>query len=194
MAMQQHERLYFVATGRSLAAIEKANAERKAAGEARWNYAMSVGGVGTYGTEESFCGVVFPVGAVPPIGWKLDPSRGGEGKPVFVPDRRRREGKAIAAELQNTRYRKPTARTLFPCMVISGRYAHFAYVEKIGDKTIVSIPKENDGEQYVPDDAAPLKMSEYYRLKEEEAESREGKIPDAEIAGKMSADDRAVTP
>ena len=54
------------------------------------------------------------------------------------------------------------ARMIGIDIVFCGSYVSFPSFEKVGDETLLSLHKESE----VPEDVEPMKMSEYWQLKE----------------------------
>lgn len=172
--MSVENRVYFVAAGRSLAAIEKMWADRKAAHCARLDYAKSIGGEGYFRLNQSFVGVSFPVGSALPKGWKRSQEWSTDKYDVALPDRRVKVGKQAERELRfEARFHMPEPSNVFHGSRIIGNHLYWPNIEKIGDAWVIGIPRagadgdESTGPQYVPEDAIPLKLSDYFRMKEE---------------------------
>jgi hypothetical protein len=169
------ERKYFVATpgGKSMEAIiawQKISAEAWAKAE---KIIEELGaGPNLLKTSFGIAGLCFEKD--PGKAWK--PVRGyGEG--IYYPDKRIKEGKDIAKRLKEIEF--PGSRTFASLIgggffIISGNRWGSISFEEIGDAYIISIPigkqEQSSDASFVPPDTLPLKLSEYYALKEAEAD------------------------
>jgi len=179
------ERRYYVAAGKSLGVIEKFFEDRKAAYDARYEFAKSKGGIGTFGSENGVIGIVPIDGKpseelrkrlpAPPAGYRLE-DRGDYF--VWAPNGRLKGGKVAKNEIRDKRFCVPGSRQLAEMLgggdVFTGRFIHYPHCELVGNKWIISIPVRGthgtfatsyEGE-FHPPDAIPLKVSEYWKLKE----------------------------
>jgi hypothetical protein len=117
--------------------------------------------------SHSVVGFVFG-GDTPPEGW----SEAGrvEGRPYFAPSRRTKAGRALHGRM--AAIRTLTGREFGQAfghhgVLVGGNRILFMAFEPLGDALVIAVPRgDGDGEGLVPPDAAPLKMSEYWAMKE----------------------------
>jgi hypothetical protein len=165
------ERKYFVAAGKSLEAVARFFADRKAAGEARWEFVQKMGAKGGWGNDLSFIGLVIDPTAPVPEGWR-ESERSTEHR-VIIPDQRRKAGKLARREMDDKRFLIPDYSAMGDYIggdwVHAAGMMHFTTVEKIGEEFVIAVPVETDGTFHQPEDARPIKQSEYWLMKENAA-------------------------
>lgn len=163
------EKKYFLAHGSSEAKVRDFFERRVAAIKAGNDLAKSLGAdCAVFSSRVG--GVVFSGKA--PDGW----AKKGittEGTPYWMPLRKSKAGKELAERL--TAICIPDGRELHSLFssagghfaMIGGSFAiHYISAEITKNKVIISVP---DGLDFTPPDATPLKMSEYWAIKEGEA-------------------------
>ena len=168
--MSKPDRKYFLAGGESERKVRDFFRRRQDGFREANAIADEVGGSGAavgYGVA----GIVFE-GEVPK-GW----ARKGttkDGAAYFLPVRRSKAGKALFSRIREVRV--PEARDLHSQLcqhreavtgpgVHGGIAIHYVSAEIVGDRAVISVPDQMD---FTPPDSKPLKMSEYWALKEEQ--------------------------
>lgn len=154
-------------------------AEREAATEARRRYIREHKLAGLWASESSVNGIILREDEKVPEGWKVKTRL--ETGVVLVPDGRKR---VLAKQLREAISRIPGLPTAhdFSKRLDFGGYINasawrVAYFSKLGDTVVVFVPKlpskgtgwntEDEKTQWTPPDSTPLKLSDYYRLREE---------------------------
>lgn len=154
-------------------------AEREAATEARQRYIREHKLAGLWASESSVNGIIIREDETVPEGWKVK-TRLEKGV-VLVPDGRKR---ALAKQLREAISRIPGLPGAhdFSKRLDFGGYVNamawrVAYFSKLGDAVVVFVPKlpskgtgwnaEDEKTQWTPPDSTLLKLSDYYRLREE---------------------------
>lgn len=164
---------YWIAGGNSLEAVRSIQADRKAGYKARLDYAKSLGAVGMYGSDSSFGCFYFKDGTAPP-GWRKSTRVDRDEEKLadaYVPDKRLKAGKAIGKQIYgNKTYHIPdgmdfSSRIGFN-VFIREMAMHYASFETVGEVVVLHVPIDPEKPAFVPPDAAPLKTSEYWALKE----------------------------
>jgi hypothetical protein len=118
--------------------------------------------------------------------WKPVKQYGEKGKNCYYPDKRIKEGRALAKRLNAIRL--PGTHT-FANLIGGGFFIvtdsrHWASISfhSIGENYIISVPiAEKKEDAFIPPDTTLLKLSEYYAMKEAAEEIKEGK--EANVAG-----------
>lgn len=182
--MSLENRLLFIATpgGKSHQAIDAFHANADAAYEAQRNYANSLGAKAWYG-RGGIAALLFENEPTElPVGFRRDPKHDMQRMFALVPDKKAKAGKVRAAELKALP-RSPDlmdfSKTIGFGFIIRGMAMMMASFETVGDSRILTIPKPEDpGKQFIPPDCTPLKLSEYYAMKEAE-EAKKTPQPDS---------------
>lgn len=162
------ERKYFLAHGESEVKVREFFERRVAAIRAGNELAVSVGATcAVFGSH--LAGVLFEGKA--PAGW-TEKGRTSKGERYFMPLRKSKAGKELAQRLSAIRI--PDTVELHSMFSTDGGHIdavgasfaiHYISAEITKGKVIVSVPA---GMDFVPPDTAPLKMSEYWAIKEGE--------------------------
>lgn len=163
------ERKYFLAHGESETKVRAFFERRVAAIKEGNDLAVSLGGLCAV---FSHCvgGVIFADKA--PDGWTMK-GRTSKGEKYFMPLRKSKAGKDLASRL--TSIRIPEARDLHSQFSSDGGHIdgggmgfaiHYISAEIAKGKAIISVPA---GLDFTPPESTPLKMSEYWAIKEGEA-------------------------
>lgn len=148
--------------------------------ERRVAWAKAQGGTMAVLNGNNVVGILAEDGAKLVDGWKIGKGRcaRGDGKsdPYYVPDQRKKAGKAIAEQMRSMRRTgvEDVANALgakgFVIGPAVGRpfggilYHPFAF--KQGDQWILAVPIDGDKPAPEFDGCRPLKLSEFYALKE----------------------------
>lgn len=183
----------FLATtgGKCHIVADEIGRERVSAKQARIDYLKSKGddAIALWGGERAIVSIVYKPGKIP-SGWRRDQKlhrkhAAPEGGIFAVPDGKQRETyKTISAELANIPSMpgaEEFTRRIGGSFVIVGMTMRFCWFERIGEALIVMVPriktKEEAAEnaeihgkemkQFIPPDCTELKLSDYYRMKEE---------------------------
>lgn len=188
--MSLENRLLFIATpgGKSHAIVMAYIAECQACHDARSAYCKQLN-ADAYHAGWGISALLFKPEVTLPDGYRIDEKRGRhEGMVYAVPNRKVAAGKARVKELESLPGMPDAMRFSrligFP-VYIKGRAMLQASYGKIGESYIISIPKmdevtESDltgnlndvskkkASQFIPPDCTPLKLSEYYAMKEAE--------------------------
>lgn len=160
------ERKYYLAHGDSEAKVRDFFTKRQAAIIAANDMAKEVGGNGTVGAYR-ISGIVFKDGA--PEGW-TEKGTSTDGQRYYMPLRRSKAGKALCQRLAQIRI--PAASDLHSEFSPDGGHMstvglgitiNYISAEIVKGKSIITVP---DGIDFVPPESTPLKMSEYWALKE----------------------------
>jgi hypothetical protein len=180
--MARSDTKYYIAAGRSLEAVE--DYKRKAEAHLEMAHALvgEIGADGVYRDGNRICGFGFPEGMDLPPGFRWE--RQGPGKvKIAVPHKGRKEGKAIAARMEEAPHPhswdfniavlgKPDY-FLGPDPFGRGMRTGFVGFEELGDDIVLKVPVPDEGRDPapVPFDATPLKRSDYWARKEAEEAS-----------------------
>ena len=159
-------RKYFLASGESVEKVRKFFEARSAAISSAQALAAEVGGTGP-AVSWAMVGVFFEGSA--PDGWT---SKGVsmDGAKYYMPLRRSKAGKELCKRMATIRV--PSAADLHSQFTKDGGHLsqmgsqmaiHYISAEIIKGSVVISVP---EGMDYTPPDSAPLKMSEYWALKE----------------------------
>lgn len=160
------ERSYFLAHGESEAKVRDFFERRVAAIREGNDLAKSLGGEGAvFGSHVG--GVIFAGKA--PDGWTWK-GRTTDGSKYYMPLRKNKAGKDLANRL--TSIRIPEGRELHSLFSSDGGHLdtsgmgfaiHYISAEIAKGKAIISVPA---GMDFTPPESTPLKMSEYWAIKE----------------------------
>lgn len=162
------EREYYIAGGNDLAKAQAFIEARKSAFAEMDRVAKELGGEAVHNSRV-IIGLVFP--ADPPSGWTR---RGSvEGKPYYLPKKVSRSLKEAASKLASAtvpsihKFHALFSKEGGVMKEGSGLGMRVLYIswEYLGDKLLLSVPIGSD---YQPDGSEPLKMSEYWSLKEQQ--------------------------
>ena len=160
------ERSYFLAHGESETKVREFFTKRQAAIIAANDMAKEVGGTGTVGAYR-VSGILFKDG--PPEGW-TQKGTSTDGQRYYMPLRRSKAGKALCQRIAAIRI--PAASDLHSEFSTDGGHMasaglgitiNYISAEMVRGKAIISVP---NGMDFVPPDSTPLKMSEYWAIKE----------------------------
>ena len=160
------ERSYFLAHGESEKKVRDFFARRLDALREASELAKSLGGDGTVGSRR-VSGVIFKGGK--PEGW-AEKGVTSTGERYYMPLRKSKAGKALAARISSLRI--PDGMELHSefsndggHLATSGMGISIQYIsaEIAKGKAIISVPA---GMDFTPPESTPLKMSEYWALKE----------------------------
>lgn len=160
------DRKYFLAHGESEAKVRSFFEKRREANNVAEALAKEVGGKGA-AVGRTMVGVIFEGNA--PDGWT---SKGcvSDGTAYYSPLRRTKAGKDICKRMSAIRV--PDASALHSeftseggCLEPNGQGISICWIsaEIAKGKAIISVP---GGMDFVPSESTPLKMSEYWALKE----------------------------
>jgi hypothetical protein len=111
----------------------------------------------------------------PPAPWKHLPRKYRHYRnDVYNVSTKTKEGKALSAELHSVKHPEFHVDGKGDSWVTIDRYLYGPYFEIVGDKYILVIPINGQADkQFVPDgDLQLLKLSEYWRIKEESGETK----------------------
>ena len=160
------ERAYFLAHGKSETKVREFFTKRQAAMIAADDIAKEVGGNGTVGAYR-ISGILFKDGA--PEGWTKK-GVSTDGQYYYMPLRRSKAGKALCQRISSIRI--PGASDLHSEFSRDGGHMssnglgitiNYISAEIVRGKAIITVPS---GMDFVPPESTPLKMSEYWTLKE----------------------------
>lgn len=185
--MSVEHRKFYVAKGRSLAAVEELNERWKAINQARKDFAKLFGADGCFMRGTRMVGLTYP--PIPnepktlPPGW-VWASKWHTGEySVATPNARTKLGKELSRKMRNELAQVSVA-DVFPCSRLIGTSDGVRLfcpsVEKVGDAFVIGVPdggedtiSSSTGDAklpYAPEDAIPLKLSEYFKMKEDAGE------------------------
>lgn len=175
---------YFVAEGRSYTAVSALLEERERKHKERQEWAEANGGIGYYGDDRSFLGIISKLKDIP--GWMMKFEDPQKGEFTLIPDPKHLRGKGFMAAMHKLGV-VPGPMELTKALADAAKTHVRAYVGrdprsgqplvcscgKVGGKLIVSVPFNAPG---VPPDAVPLLRSEYWKMVEDEASSGEKSV------------------
>lgn len=162
------ERSYFLAHGESETKVREFFEARRSAHQAAEALAKEVGGKGA-AVGWSMAGVIFEANA--PEGWTCKGTT-TDGIKYHMPLRRTKAGKELCKRISAIRV--PDAKALHSQFSADGGHfassgmgfaIHYISAEIAKGKAIISVPA---GMDFTPPDTTPLKMSEYWAIKEGE--------------------------
>ncbi len=171
--MADDKRAYYIAAGDSLAQVNSIIAQRKLCNVHRDEFCKKIGATNliTLDRNNAIIGAVFSTPPGP--AWRNYGKSGRFTAPDdwYRPRKNTKAGKAMAKEMQSLAWYQDD---LVARSFIDNRSATMYYgnIQRVGDQYIIS-QHENLSP---PDGAIPLKLSEYYALKEAQ-ESTETKEP-----------------
>lgn len=162
-------KLYKVTGGSVKAAVETFQKEHAVAQKKLQELCKPVGADGAWGGPRSNEGLTFP--GAPPDGWKLTNRKGA----CYMPKGKTPEVVELREKIRDAAI--PTARRFQELVTgkdnwfgfMDGLGIHLLLFEIIGKTTVLKVP-DCDGGDYKdwvpPEECKPLKMSEYWKLKE----------------------------
>lgn len=173
-----HKFAYYIAGGKSLDAAREVQAGLKVAAVEIEQIKAEFGAKGVMRMSTRISGLVFDADAAP-AGWRKDY---GAGTRFYAPYRKTKADKAIWAKFHAVKI--PDASTFSALigmgggiMTGPGSSGHgftisYAFYEMLSDgRMVITIPLPEAGSEaapFVPPDCVPLKVSEYFALKEAE--------------------------
>lgn len=164
--------VYEVEDDLKLAAARKFLDDRKAKVESRLQWAKRQGGVGVLESRGCATALLCNPGEKPSCGWKLATNERlkWSGFDSYIPDRRKSIGKNLAKQMQS--HSIPGASSLAvevgaPAVnAIVGMNLLSTQAFEEADKVIVIVPKNGAVEHRPIKGLRPLKLSEFYALRE----------------------------
>lgn len=170
-----HKYKYYIAGGKTLDAVRAWQKELHLSDAAIDQLKSEFGAKGMVRRGERIAGLIFEGEA--PAGWR---SEWGAGSKFHFPYRKTKADKAIWAKFSAINI--PTARAFSTLLGLGahgvmtqsasglGFTMHYPVFETLADeRVIVSIPASDSGDpekEFIPPDCEPLKVSEYFALKE----------------------------
>lgn len=163
------EREYYIAGGADLEKAEAFIEKRRLASIAMQDVAQNYGAKSCATNGRTIGGLIF-INNEPPMNW-VEKGRTRDGDVFFLPRRTTKENKEISKHIASV-----TSPSIHEFHALyskeggvlkegSGLGMRVLYIswEHLGDKLLLSVPIGSD---YSPDGSVPIKMSEYWTLKE----------------------------
>lgn len=175
----------YEASGRTLEIMKAWQDRRDAAVAARRAFAASVAAdAEAIGSLMIFCGI-STAATLDPKEWS--PSKAyiwNATAPCYEPNKKSKAGKAITKAMGDEKFRIPDDEELSsdfkfsffttPVERSSGMACHFLCGQRVGDKMILFVPSPKkygvEGSEWIPEDAQPIKLSEYHAMIERQQE------------------------